>query len=163
MTAEQEARLHAYYDGELSGFARWRFERELRRSAPLQRELDALKGLGSLLREQDAVAATPDLWDSIALGLPAADARRTEAETSAGGLGWWIKPLGAVAATAAVAVAFLYGGMGTEVPMTGGVVRWIDSGDRGVMVFEDDPESTLIWVMDDVVEGATLGGDGGLT
>ena len=39
---EDEARLHAYHDGELSGFARWRFERELSRSPVLQRELELI-------------------------------------------------------------------------------------------------------------------------
>ena len=41
--------LHAYHDGELSGFARWRFERRLRRSPELQRELAALTRIGEEL------------------------------------------------------------------------------------------------------------------
>ena len=67
-----ELRLHAYHDGELSGFARWRFERALRRSPVLQRELESLRSLRTLLHahdtEQDASAPAVDLWDRIALG-----------------------------------------------------------------------------------------------
>ena len=32
-------RLHAYHDGELSAFGRWRFERELRRSPAVDYEV----------------------------------------------------------------------------------------------------------------------------
>jgi anti-sigma factor RsiW len=162
MRAQDEMRLHAYHDGELSGFARWRFERTLRRSPGLQRELAALKSLSGLLHQQEAGAGGVDLWDRIALGLPAADARRAEERESpsASGrsAGWWLKPIGAMAATAAVAVAYLYPGTSPTAPISGNVVRWIDSGDRGVVVLEDDPDSTIIWVMDDAVDGASIGG-----
>ena len=47
-----ERALHAYHDGELRGFARWRFERRLARSPALQRELRGLSELGRLLRER---------------------------------------------------------------------------------------------------------------
>ncbi|MGH0029582.1 MAG: hypothetical protein ACQGVC_07315, partial [Myxococcota bacterium] len=78
MTTHEEL-LHAYHDGELSGFARWRFERELRRNPVLRGELDRLSTLRDLLRARDRAEPSPDLWDAIALRLPAEDARRGEA------------------------------------------------------------------------------------
>ena len=78
--AERDERaLHAYHDGELRGFARWRFERRLARSPELQRELREIAELGALLRERASEAPGPELWDRIALRLPAADARRAAA------------------------------------------------------------------------------------
>ena len=80
--AVDEALLHAYHDGELSGFARRRFARRLRRSPWLRRELDGLAALGAQLREIDAQGEAPDLWEQIALRLPAIDVRR-DADASA--------------------------------------------------------------------------------
>lgn len=158
--------LHAYHDGELSGFARWRFERELRRNPSLRAELAQLATLRDLLRKQDEAGPSPDLWDAIALRLPAIDAARAEraADPPAGRglpevLLRWIKPLGALAATAAVAAVALYVGLFQETKATsGGVVRWIDSGERSVLVLDGDPETTIIWVLDGTTEGAWIGG-----
>jgi len=154
--------LHAYHDGELSGFQRWRFERALRRSPGLRAELDSLSALGRLLRDQDAGEPSPDLWGAIALRLPAVDARRAEAAEAPPVWSlpsWWIKPIGAVAATAAVAMVAFYGGFFAEAPAAaGGVVRWIDSGERSVMVLDDDPDTTIIWVLDAATDGAWIGG-----
>lgn len=159
MTSNEQL-LHAYHDGELSRLARWRFERRLRRSPALRAELESLESLRGLLRGREADQPGPDLWDAIALGLPAIDAQRAEARGGAGaGLGWWLKPLGAVAATAAVAAIVLYGESWLETPATaGGVVRWIDSGGRSVMVLDDQPDTTIIWVFDGATEGARIGG-----
>ena len=151
--------LYAYHDGELRGLARWRFERRLRRSPALQRELRGLAGLGNLVREAEAEAAGPELWERIAQRLPAVDAQRDEAGESAGsGLGW-LRPAGALAAAAAVAVAVYFGTYPT-VPSSGASVRWLDSGGRPVMVLEAEAESqaTIIWMLDDAVEGAAQGG-----
>ena len=160
--SSNEEMLHAYHDGELSGFARWRFERRLRRKPALQAELERLGALRDLLRSRDAAEPAPDLWDTIALRLPAADAERQEGRAEAAGssgLLWWLKPVGAVAATVAVAMVAVYGGFWQEAPVaTGGVVRWIDSGERSVMVLDDDPDTTIIWVLDGVAEGAWIGG-----
>ena len=158
-----EEMLHSYHDGELSGFRRWRFERQLRRSSALQAELLRFASLGDALRARDATAPAPDLWDAIAQRLPAVDARAAEVvEDAPSWPSWlspagWFKPIGALAATAAVAAVF-YGGFWQEAPVAGGVVRWIDSGDRGVIVLDDDPEITIIWVLDGAVEGAWIGG-----
>ena len=158
-----EEMLHAYHDGELRGLARWRFERELRRNPALRHELDQLSVLGDMLRDLDARESAPDLWDAIAGQLPAADARRGAGRAGAlprgAGLLWWLKPLGAVAATAAIAVVVLYGGFFQDSQDdAGGVVRWIDTGERGVMVLDDDPDTTIIWILDGITEGAWIGG-----
>jgi anti-sigma factor RsiW len=161
-SGQLEALLHAYHDGELSGLRRWRFERRLRRDPALRRALSALRNLRDQLQGLEAGAATPDVWDAVALRLPAADARRAEsaatrAQRGGRGLVWWLAPLGA-AATVAVVLVAIYGGFWPEPSQTGGVVRWIDSGGRSVMVLDDDPDTTIIWVLDGAVEGAATGG-----
>lgn len=154
-----EAQLQAYHDGELSGFARWRFERRLRLSPELQRELAALRRVGEWVRAAHGEAPGADLWNAIALRLPAADARRGEALERAGrsGLGWLAWP-GAVAATALLAVVVAMGWLEPDAPATPGVVRWLDSGDRDVMVLEGAPGTTIIWVIDGPGPGALRGG-----
>ena len=160
-----DEQIQAYHDGELSGLLRWRFERELSRNPELRAELDQLASIGEMLRVQDAAEPAPDLWGAIALRLPAADARRADAGAEAGATGGigsllsvWLRPIGAVAATAAVALLVLYGGLWPETPAaSGGVVRWIDTGGRGVMMLDDTPDTTIIWVLDGPGEGAWLG------
>jgi anti-sigma-K factor RskA len=156
--AKDEVLLHAYHDRELSGFARRRFERRLRRMPRLRRELDNLAALGERLREIDAQGASPDLWARIALRLPAAAARRS-AEASAAAarnrLTWLVRPAVALAAAAALALALLW----PEAPEPGRVVRWIDGGGHSVMVLDDDPDTTIIWVLDAPVEDASRGGE----
>ena len=71
-------RLQAYYDGELRGLARWRFERRLERDPALQGELFALEETGRLLRLVDSEAAAPDLCEAIRLRLPALEVQRAE-------------------------------------------------------------------------------------
>jgi len=51
-----EAALHAYCDGELGAFARWRFERRLARSEALQIQLEELRRLGDWVRESEPAA-----------------------------------------------------------------------------------------------------------
>ena len=154
--------LHAYYDGELGGFARWRFERHLRRSSELQRELAALRRIGELVGQNEEQAGAPDLWDRIQLRLPAIDAQRAEREAPATSLvpGGWLRPLGAVAAAAIAVVAVMSGVFDSSNP-TAGVVRWMDSGGRAVLVLEGDvgSKTTIIWVLDEATsEGAGTGG-----
>lgn len=161
-STRREALLHAYHDGELSGLARWRFERRLRRDPALRRALASLDGMRRELRALESDAPAPDVWDALALRLPAADARRGEAAARAqvGGrrLVWWLAPIGAAAAAAAV-VLVVYGAFWRTAPAeAGGVVRWIDTGGRSVMVLDDDPDTTIIWVLDGAVEGAARGG-----
>ncbi len=138
--------LNAYRDGELSGFARWRFERRLRRSPELQRELAALSRIGDWVRASQADAPGVDLWDAIALRLPAIDARRAEAGAAErSGFGWLAWP-GAFA-TAALAAVFAFQWFAAPTPNRIGVVRWVDSGPRDVMVIEASPDTTIVWVI----------------
>ena len=159
--------LHAYHDGELGRLARWRFERRLRRSPELRRELAALARVGELVRAHEERAPTTDLWDRIEQRLPAVEARKAAGEVEAeAGRGWlhsWWQPAGALAAAAAVALAVYVGfGPAPGVPEApGGTVRWVDSGGRSVLVLDDDEaDVTIIWLLDDAVEGAAEGGSG---
>ena len=148
--------LHAYHDGELRGLTRWRFERRLRRDPALRRELEGLAQLGGLLRVGEEEAAVPDLWDRIALRLPAEDARSREAE-AAPSAGWptGLRSAGALVAVGGLLLAVWFGAF-ESASSTGGAVRWVDSGGRPVIVLDEPGESdvTIIWVLDDTVEGA---------
>jgi len=138
--------LNAYRDGELSGFARWRFERRLRQSPELQRELAALSRIGDWVRASHEKPSGADLWERIALRLPAIDARRAEAGAAGlPGLGWLAWP-GAFASVV-VAAVFASQWLATPTPNRIGVVRWIDSGPRDVMVLEAAPDTTIVWVI----------------
>ena len=141
--------LSAYHDGELRGIARWRFERRLRRDPELRRELELLRRVGDAVREVGA-APQADLWDRIALRLPAADAARTRAEAKGRGLRpvWLVgAPLGAAAAALAASAIFW---SPAEPPGADGVVRWMYAGKRNVYVLEAPgaPGTTIIWVLD---------------
>ena len=126
--------LHAYRDGELSGFARWRLERRLRRSPELQRELAALSRIGEWVRASHAEE-------------PAIDARRAEPGASRRpGIGWLAWP-GAVATAAATAVFAFQWLTPPTAPRAARVVRWLDSGPRDVMVLEAAPDTTIVWVI----------------
>jgi anti-sigma factor RsiW len=161
MTREIEA-LYAYHDGELSGFARRRFERQLRRSPELQAELALLGGVGGALRELDAEAEAPDLWDRIAMRLPAIDAERAEptlAPARMGLLALLLRPAGAGLAAALAATALAVAVLWPDASVEGGVVRWVDAGGRSVMVLDDDPGTTIIWVLENgATTGASVGG-----
>ena len=158
MTSGEPA-MYAYHDGELGAFGRWRFERRLARSADLRAQLDKLREIGSLMRESQPTDPSPDLWDAIALRLPAADAQREAPAESAGPLVGWLsahRPLAAAAATAALAVALVLGiireGPGTHP----GVISWLDTGGRSVMVLEDQSNATIVWLLEAPTEGASL-------
>jgi anti-sigma factor RsiW len=144
--------LSAYHDGELRGWARWRFERRLRRDPDLRRELELLRRLGQAVRERGAAATEVDLWDRIALRLPAADATRQEARARGPRrAAWWLgAPLGAAAAAAIAGVAIL-SWLGPSIGPADGVVRWVYAGRRNVFVLETPgaPGTTIIWVLDD--------------
>ena len=165
MTEREERRLPAYHDGELRGLARWRFERRLARSPALQKQLQGLGELGLLLRERAAEAPEPELWDRIALRLPAADARRADAASerkAARGIGW-LPPLGAAAAALAVAAVAAQQWLTAPALPQAGVVRWMDSRGRSVMVLEEDADQekvTIIWLLDGGPAAGTTEGAG---
>jgi anti-sigma factor RsiW len=142
--------LHAYHDGELSRFARWSLERRLRRSPELQRELAALSRIGDWVRASQPDAPDADLWERIALRLPALDVRRAEAGAARPGFGWLAWP-GALASAAIAAVLAFQWLTPVTVPTPTarkiGVVRWLDSGPRDVMVLQPEPDTTIVWVI----------------
>jgi anti-sigma factor RsiW len=167
-----DQRLQAYHDGELAGFARFWMERRIARSADLRARLAELDALSSLVRQAVPAVAGADLWDEIAPRLAAVDVERglsagrgRDLEVEAGngsgsGLGWLFGPVGAFAAAgaAAIALAFVLASSDTA-PV--GVVHWLDSGDRNVMVLDGEDDVTVIWVFDPNLDGAALGGRSG--
>jgi anti-sigma-K factor RskA len=155
--------VEAYHDGELSGLARRRFEGALRRSPELRRELAELAALRRALCEREAREPGPDLWDAVALRLPALDAWRRAGARARGGLAgwaWMAKPLAAAAATALVAAGALLSWPRSQPTRAVPVVRWLDSGDRNVMVLEESSDTTIIWVFDDASTGVSTGSRG---
>jgi len=150
--------LHAFQDGELSRWRRWRVARRLAQDARAQREVDAIAELGALLREQAAAEPTPDLWAGIRAQLPTAprpaaldadDARPSRAP-------WLPAWLGAALAAASVAGVMASGVLsGDAAPV--GSLRWLDLNRKPVMVLQDDRDATIIWVLDRP-EPATGGG-----
>jgi anti-sigma-K factor RskA len=142
-------RLQAYHDGELPPRAMRRVAAALERSAESRAELDRLRAVGEWVREAEAARApaAPDLWDAIALRLPALDAERAE---SAGVSAWWPawawRPLAAGAALAAVTAVVAIGLLREPEPLPD-VVQWIDSEGVPVMVFDAPDDGTIIWVI----------------
>jgi anti-sigma factor RsiW len=149
---QEMQRLEAYRDGELSGFARWRVERRLRRDPAARRALAELEALGAFLREADAAAPAGDLWESIRMRLPAADARLAEAEAARSAAPSWRRPAGylalGAAAAGAVALALVVSLDPPPAPSgaPSGSVRWIDARGHPMMVLRDDAGATIIWV-----------------
>jgi anti-sigma factor RsiW len=173
--------LNAYCDGELSGLRRWLFERRLSRSPRLRAELEELKRLARWVQETGAQPPSVDVWDDIALHLPAIDAqlveqRQRRVERRQGrvergqrrdeprewrGMGWlaaYARPLAAVAVTAALALALFLGIMEDAASPNPGMIRWLDTGGRGVMVLEDQGDATIVWLLDAPEEGVSEGG-----
>jgi anti-sigma factor RsiW len=156
-----DAKLQAYYDGELSRLGSWLFERRLAASASLRSQLAELSQLSQLVRGAEAAGAEPDFWPSIARELER-DAVPRQRESSIerdsdAPLAWVVallKPAGVVAVAAAAVLALVRGdglwGASARSRDSGGVVRWIDSGSRSVMVIEDESGrgATLVWVLD---------------
>jgi anti-sigma factor RsiW len=154
----EERALHAYHDGELTGLRRWWFERRLSRSPELRAQLEMLEELAGLVGECDAGQPTVDLWDSIALRLPALDAQRAEVVERPGGLfqASYLRPLAALAVTVALALALFLGIIDDGANPTPGVIRWLDTGGRSVMVLEEQEGATIVWLLDSSQEGASV-------
>ncbi len=180
--------LNAYHDGELSGLRRWLFERRLSRSPRLRAELEELKRLASWVQGAGQASPSADVWDSIALRLPAIDATLGEQRQRRGerlpsrdgqrqrrdeqwhrrderrdrrGKNWlaaYSRPLAAAAVTAALALALFLGIMEDAAPPTPGIIRSLDTGGRSVMVLEDQGDATIVWLLDAVEDGISEGG-----
>jgi anti-sigma-K factor RskA len=156
---DPSAELSAYHDGELRGLARWRLERRLRSDPRLRRELELLEHVGSALRsEAGAGAPAADLWDRIAMRLPAADVRRAEAlrRSQRRRRAWLVGGPLAAASAAGLAVLAIFAGAPGEAESIDGVVRWMYAGKRNVFVVEEPgaPGTTIIWVLDDGAKDA---------
>jgi anti-sigma factor RsiW len=138
--------LNAYHDGELSGLRRWIFERRLVRSPRLRTELEELKRVSQWVQELDPQSARIDVWDDIALRLFAIDATREDQREGRDewqeprawlGMDWlaaYSRPIAAVAVTAALALALFLGIMEDTAPPAPGMISWLDTGGRSVMV-----------------------------
>ena len=162
--------LNAYHDGELSGLRRWLFERRLSRSPRLRSELEELKRLARWVQGADVQPPSADVWGDIALRLPAIDAqfneqrqRRNEQRQRRDerrGMDWlaaYSRPLAAAGVTAALALALFLGIMEDAAHPTSGIIRWLDTGGRSVMVLEDQGDATIIWLLDALDDGISEG------
>jgi len=138
--------LHAFRDGELSPWRRWRVSRRLARDPRARRELASLDELGVLLREQAESAREPDLWEGIRARLPYAERPAPQREPlrqpAARAPAW----LGAAFATSVVALVVATGWLPGDAPSVASV-RWLDAKGKPVMVLRDDRKATIIWVI----------------
>ena len=180
--------LNAYHDGELSGLRRWLFERRLARSPRLRAELEELKRLARWIQGVGVQPPSADVWGDIALHLPAIDAQfvnlrqepheqrqrpegqpqrlegqpqRRDEWRKRRGMDWlaaYSRPLAAAAVTAALALALFLGIMEDAAPPTPGIIRWLDTGGRSVMVLEDQGDATIVWLLDALEDGNSEGG-----
>ncbi len=163
---KQRLALQAYHDGELKGFARWRFERALRRSPALQRELEQLQKLSGWMDELESgspAESVSDLWTEIGPALSRIDAEVGPAKERTQRDAWsW----GSLAATGAVAAAALMllvldnGGGITEDPVTiaaadagRGSLRYLKTEGVSYVVSQESEDVTIIWLMDDATGG----------
>jgi len=89
-----------------------------------------------------------------------AEQRQRRAERR--GMDWlaaYSRPLAAAGVTAALALALFLGIMEDAAPTTSGIIRWLDTGGRGVMVLEDQGDATIVWLLDapddEILEGGS--------
>ena len=76
-------------------------------------------------------------------------------------MGWlaaFPRPLAAIAVSAALALALFLGIMEDAAPPTSGIIRWLDTGGRSVMVLEDQGDATIVWLLDALEDGNSEGG-----
>jgi anti-sigma factor RsiW len=154
-----ERDLDLFYDGELRGLRKWRFERLLRRNPGLQRELETRTQLSALVRDAAPEPESPDLWAGIA-GQIASTEVPVESRSS-----WreWLQPLRLAPALVGVAAAVaIFAVPSTDDPAirAPGVVRSIVLQGRPVVVLDDSEEATIIWFLDADPEGSEEVADG---
>ena len=141
--------LHAFQDGELPFWRRWRVARRLARDAAAQREVASIAELRALLREQAAALPGPDLWEGVRAQLPtAARPAALDADDALPAEAKWLPAwLGAALAAASVAFVMASGMLsGDAAPV--GSLRWLDSKGKPVIVLQDDRDATIIWVLE---------------
>ena len=68
------------------------------------------------------------------------------------------RPVAAVAVSFALALALFLGIMEDAAPPTSGIIRWLDTGGRSVMVLEDQGDVTIVWLLDAPEDGILEGG-----
>jgi anti-sigma factor RsiW len=144
----EKQELHAFQDGELPFWRRWRVARRLARDGVAQRELASIVELRALLREQAATLPGPDLWAGVRAQLPtAARPAPLDADDAWPAQTPWLPAwLGAALAAASVALVMASGMLsGDAAPV--GSLRWLDSRGKPVMVLQDDRDATIIWVL----------------
>jgi anti-sigma factor RsiW len=162
--------LNAYHDGELGGLRRWIFERRLARSPQLRAELEELKRVSQWVQDLDPQPTRVDVWDEVALRLPAIDAQNQEQRKGRDewreprawlGMDWlaaYSRPIAAVAVSTALALALFLGIMENVAPPAPGMIRWLDTGGRSVMVLEEQGGATIVWLLDAPEDGVLEGG-----
>ncbi|MFT5444764.1 MAG: hypothetical protein ACI8W3_003822 [Myxococcota bacterium] len=174
---KQTQALHAYHDGALSRFGKWRIERQLRNSPALREELAELESLSILIREIEEAPASevdgtnlpPDFWAEIGPALSTID-REVEgasgARRGAAGWQWSWAPVTATAAVAAAVLAMLVVDNSSLIPehpiasandrLPGGSLRYLQTNGVSYVVSQDTDDVTIIWLMDspEVAEGA---------
>jgi anti-sigma factor RsiW len=162
--------LNAYHDGELSGLRCWIFERRLACSPRLRAELEELKRVSQWVQELDPQSPRVNVWDDVALRLPAIDATREDQREGRDewqeprawlGMDWlaaYSRPIAAVAVAAALALALFLGIMEDAAPPMPGMIRWLDTGGRSVIVLEDQGDATIVWLLEAPEAGASEGG-----
>jgi hypothetical protein len=147
----------------------------------LRAELEELRRLARWVQGAGVQPPSVDVWDDIALRLPAIDAQSAEQPQSraeqpqrlAGhpqrrderrewrGMGWlaaYSRPLTAAAVATALALALFLGIMEEAAPPTPGIIRWLDTGGRSVMVLEDQGDATIVWLLEALEDGSSEGG-----
>ncbi len=149
--------LEAYFDGELGVLRRTWWTRRIERAPELRRELAAIEARSRALRdhEREAAGARGSLWTEISMGLSAADARASAAATPRSRAGFGPPLVAAAVGMAAVALWLWPPAPGPEgmaspavsTPVVGSL-RYLDTDGRPVLVVEDDPDVTIIWLMD---------------
>jgi len=162
LTERQLSTLQAYHDGELSAFARWRFERALSRSPTLRRELEQLQKLSGWmddLERETPKESVSDLWSEIGPALSRIDAEVGSArEAGRERAGWGWRPLAATGAVAAAALALFVLDNGSGIPedrvavdvprMAHGSLRYLKTEGVSYVVSQESDDVTIIWLMD---------------
>lgn len=179
---KQSLLLHAYCDGELSRFARWRMEQKLRSSPALRRELAELVELSKWIREVDAADRSShralDSWPEIGPALSGID-REIEAKRGGNRAGlstgngspkawsdWNRGPLAAAGALVVLVVAVIavdgedgiskIGTQSVQTEIGTGSLRYLKTNGVSYLVARDSDDVTIIWLMDsdEAPEGA---------
>lgn len=155
----RDVELDAFRDGELSAWRRFWVARRVARDPALRRRLEAMERLGGLLREQAERMPVPDFWADVRARLataprPAPLSAPIPHAPPAGARPVWV---GAAFAAIVVAGVMATSWLPGDAPHMSSL-RWLDSKGKPVMVLRDDPEATIIWVIDKPKRTTTAGG-----